>query len=397
MNVLMWLGGSFDRRTPSEHLLVSIIEALYKEGHTVHILQKDTGGDLPSIPKKIRHLGVTTNSIPLKQANKSNFIARYLYDLKYILKCEKLLKNKNNFDVVFLQSNNEAGFITKYIKKKMRLPVLFNVQDIFPYNAAYSGKIKQNGVIFKILRKVQNIGYQYSDIIVTISEDMKKQLIDDGVPEKKIEVVYNWSYQDESYSRDLLDFTIPEQIFDKSKFNVLYAGNIGVMQNVDVLVEAARYLRNENEIQIHIVGDGVYKEKLIEFKEKYDLKNIKFWDMFDSSVAPALYYSADINVIPLAKNIYKTALPSKTATCLACNKPIIFCVGKDSLFCKKIKEECQCPVLDSNDARELASKIISIKSKMIGYDFKSFYEENCSKSKNSLKYINMLENLKKEI
>ena len=42
MKVLMWMGGNFDRRTPSEHLLVAIVQALYADGHTVHIIQKDT-------------------------------------------------------------------------------------------------------------------------------------------------------------------------------------------------------------------------------------------------------------------------------------------------------------------------------------------------------------------
>ena len=393
MKVLMWLGGSFDRRTPSEHLLVSIIEALYKEGHTVHILQKDTGGDLPSIPKKIRHLGVTTECISLKQANKSNFIARYLLDLRYIYKCKKKLKHRKDFDVVFLQSNNEAGFITKYIKKRMNLPVLFNVQDIFPYNVAYSGKIKQNGIIFKALRKVQNVGYRYSDVIVTISEDMKKQLMDDGISEKKIEVIYNWSYQDELYTEDSLDFTIPNQMFDKTKFNVLYAGNIGVMQNVDVLIEAAKFLQTEEDIYIHIVGDGVSKERLIDSKEKYGLKNIKFWDMVDSSVAPALYYSADINVIPLAKNIFKTALPSKTATCLACNKPIVFCIGKDSLFCQKINKQIHYPLLDSNDAKELANTIKKMKNNMNYYDCSELFNQYFKRNINSKKYADIITDL----
>lgn len=395
MKVLMWLGGSFDRRTPSEHLLVSIIEALYKEGHTVHILQKDTGGDLPSIPKKIRHLGVTTECISLKQANKSNFIARYLLDLRYIYKCKKKLKHRKDFDVVFLQSNNEAGFITKYIKKRMNLPVLFNVQDIFPYNVAYSGKIKQSGIIFKALRKVQNVGYQYSDVIVTISEDMKKQLMDDGISEKKIEVIYNWSYQDELYTEDLLDFTIPNQMFDKTKFNVLYAGNIGVMQNVDILIEAAKYLKNKKDIQIHIVGDGIYKKHLIESKEKYGLKNIKFWDILDSSTAPALYYSADINIIPLAKNIYKTALPSKTAICLACNKPIIFCIGEESLFGKKINRGTGCPVINSESPEELVKTINDLKDRNHEIDFTNYYLKYFSKSKNSRKYVELIKDLKR--
>lgn len=395
MKVLMWLSIGLDRRTPSEHLLCSIIESLCENGNSVHILQKNTGGSLPMIPTSVKNLPVTTEIIPCKITRKTNFISRYLSDIIYIYKCKKKLRNKREFDVVFLQSNNVAGFITPFIKKKMKLSVLYNVQDIFPYNALYSRHIKKNGVAFKVLRKIQSIGYKYADKIVTISEDMKKQLIDDGVSEKKIEVVYNWSYQDELYSKDLLDFTIPEQMFDKSKFNVLYAGNIGVMQNVDILIEAAKYLKNKKDIQIHIVGDGIYKKHLIESKEKYGLKNIKFWDILDSSTAPALYYSADINIIPLAKNIYKTALPSKTAICLACNKPIIFCIGEESLFGKKINRGTGCPVINSENPEELVKTINDLKDRNHEIDFTNYYLKYFSKSKNSRKYVELIKDLKR--
>ena len=50
MKVLFWLSGSFDRRGPSEHLLTDMVQALYKKGHTVHILQKNTNGPQDALP-----------------------------------------------------------------------------------------------------------------------------------------------------------------------------------------------------------------------------------------------------------------------------------------------------------------------------------------------------------
>ena len=57
----MWMDGSFDRRTPSEHLLVAIVQALYANGHTVHIVQQNTGGPLDVLPRELVSLGVTTD------------------------------------------------------------------------------------------------------------------------------------------------------------------------------------------------------------------------------------------------------------------------------------------------------------------------------------------------
>ena len=85
MRVLFWMFIGFDRHATSEHLLSAIIERLCEAGHSVHIIQKDTGGDLPIIPEKLSRYDVTTDVIPYQAADKGNFIARYLAELKLSL------------------------------------------------------------------------------------------------------------------------------------------------------------------------------------------------------------------------------------------------------------------------------------------------------------------------
>ena len=86
------------------------------------------------------------------------------------------------------------------------------------------------------------------------------------------------------------------------------------------------------------------------------------------------------------ENVYKTALPSKTATCLACQKPIIFAIGSDSIFGRKAKAETGCSVIESNDANTLAEKILEIKNGKISCHTKELFEKNFSK-KNVMEYV----------
>lgn len=198
MKVLMWMGGNFDRRTPSEHLLVAIVQALYADGHTVHIIQKDTGGPLSKLPSELVELGVTTDCIPCQLASKGNFIARYLVELRYVWKCRRLIKKYRDYDAVFNQSSNVAGFMAFVVKRNMpKARLTYNVQDIFPENAAYIGSVK--GIVYKILSAEQRYAYRHADQIITISEDMKELLIEKGADSQKTEVVYNWSYTDSLY------------------------------------------------------------------------------------------------------------------------------------------------------------------------------------------------------
>ena len=387
MNILFWMFIGFDQHATSEHLLSAVIEQLCKAGHSVHIIQKNTGGSLPAIPEKLHCYRVTTDAIPYRAADKGNFIARYLVELKYINACRKHITT--GYDAVFIQSTNVDGFAVRAVRKKLpKAIVTFNVQDIFPYNLSFSGGLKRNSLVFKTLAAEQRYGYKLSDHVITISEDMKETLVADGVPAEKVDIVYNWSYQDELYED--LDLTPVSHMFDPRYFNIVYAGNIGLMQNVDILIEAANLMKHEKKFWFHIIGNGVYKEKLAARAKEYGITNISFWPMQPPELAPLIYSAADINVIPLVRDVYRTALPSKTATCLACRKPIIFAIGKDSIFAKKAMKEANCPVTESDDPEELMGAIQRVQKGEKGNKAGEFFLRYFQITENSRKYAEII-------
>ncbi len=388
MKVLFWMFIGFDQHTTSEHLLAAVVEQLCKAGHSVHIIQKDLGGNLPAIPETLREYSVTTDRIPFHTVDKTNFVARYLAELKYINESKKYITSE--YDAVFIQSNNEAGFSLRAVRKKLpNAIVTLNVQDVFPYNAVFSGKIKKNSALFKLLASIQRYGYKHSDHIITISDDMRETIINDGIDCAKVKVIYNWSYQNHLYKN--VDTSIISNILDPAYFNVVYAGNIGVMQNVDIIVEAAKLMSEDQTVKFHIIGNGVYKEKLISRASSYGVKNISFWPMQPPKMAPVIYSAADINVIPLVKDVYRTALPSKTATCLACQKPVIFAIGHDSKFGKKVVEEDGCFVVESDSPEELVKAIIMVKNSSDSkVNTGEFFLHNCEKDHNSKMYAKII-------
>ena len=390
MKVLMWLSIGLDRRTPSEHLLKAIVESLYKQGHTVHILQKNTGGEDTSFKDLIEKYCIQVTNISIKKTKKNSFIYRYLLDLIYVFKCKKVLKNEH-YDRVFLQSSNVAGYEMYYLKKfANNVPVLFNVQDIFPENASYVGKLKKKNVLFKFFEYFQHKAYKQASKIITISEDMKNEIVGAGIPESKVHVVYNWGYQDEVYNPVIEKNDVVDSLISNKFFNVVYAGNIGMMQNVDVILESASLLIDNKKIKFHIFGNGLYRSRLEDKARKLNLGNVSFHDMLDKKYAPSIYCKADVNVIPLAKDIYKTALPSKTAICLASQKPIVLAIGKKSIFAQKLSKSTGAPIIDSLDYQKLASIITDFYNNNIEYNSENFYTQNFKLSENSRKYVKVL-------
>lgn len=386
MNVLFWMSNGFDTPFTSEHLLGAVIYSLAMEGHNVHVIQTNQGGKNPELPEYLRLSNITTSFVPYLAPQKSNFIKRYISEIMWHLSCKKVLKEHKNCDALFLQSTTVAGFAIGLARRILgpKCLITFNVQDIFPYNAVFSGNVRRNGFVFKVMAAEQRFGYKRADRIITISEDMKETLIADGVPAEKIEVVYNWSYQDEVYEN--LDFSPVSHMFNSDFFNVVYAGNIGVMQNVDILIEAARLMKDEDNVWFHIIGNGVYKDKLEVRAKEYGLTNISFWPMQPPESAPLIYTAADVNVIPLVKDVYRTALPSKTATCLACGKPIIFAIGKDSKFGQKAMNEAGCPVVEADSAEELVEAIKRVQNGERRNTAGEFYLKYCKMTDNSRIY-----------
>lgn len=388
MKVLMWMDGSFDRRTPSEHLLVAIVQALYANGHTVHIIQQNTGGPLDVLPKELVDLGVTTDCVPCQIVAKGNLAGRYLAGLGYIWRCRKAIWKHRDCEAVFNQSSNAAGvmaFMVKRLLPKVRLT--YNVQDIFPENAAYIGSAK--GIVYKILSAEQRYAYRHADQIITISEDMKELLIEKGADSQKTEVVYNWSYTDSLYRYEDVYSEKIAKFLSTGKFNVVYAGNIGAMQNVDVVVETAKLMQDEEDIHFHIFGDGMYKERLQH--EAEGLSNISFWPMQPSELAPSIYAMADVNVIPLAPNIYRTALPSKTATCIACGKPIVFCIGRESKLLNILEQNGLCAFVPSDDAKCLAESVLNLKKSLKDRTFlDEKFHQYFEREKNSDEYSRLI-------
>ena len=137
-------------------------------------------------------------------------------------------------------------------------------------------------LIYFLQRK--KYAYDKAAEIITISEDIKTELESKGVNGNKIKVVYNWSYQDKPFERSLSMDADIRKLLPRNKFNVVYAGNIGVMQNVEIIIEAARK-SEDPDVLFHIFGDGAYKQKLIE--KASGLNNVKFWPMQPVDKAPA--------------------------------------------------------------------------------------------------------------
>lgn len=157
-----------------------------------------------------------------------------------------------------------------------------------------------------------------------------------GIPEDKVQVIYNWGHEELKAHSDEENVFLKRYPKKPGEFRVVYAGNLGKMQNVELILETAALMKDDRDVSFYIVGGGVNEERLKTFAKEKELSNVTFVEMQPPEEVADLYAAADVNVIPLQKGLIYAALPSKTADCLIAGKPIVTCVDDASEFAKLV-------------------------------------------------------------
>lgn len=328
--------GSFDTQYSDYHIMQDIIVGFLERGYDVNLIQKQYL-DTPQYPQQFeKYLGnqLQVQNICFAKKAKANLKARYLADLSYYRQACHLMK-KNKPDKIFLQSNNTAFFTVFYAKHILKRPLLYNEQDIFPENAFFAGILSESSPVYRVAHALQKYAYKNARGLSTISDDMKSTIVTRyGIPEDKVKVIYNWGHEELQAHGEAENTFLQRYPKKPGEFRVVYAGNLGKMQNVELVLETAALMKDEPDVSFFIVGGGVNEEQLKAFARGKELSNVTFVGMQPSEEVADLYSAADVNVIPLRKGLIYAALPSKTADCLIAGKPIIICVDEESSFAK---------------------------------------------------------------
>lgn len=326
--------GSFDTQYSDYHIMRDIILGLLERGHEVSLIQKQYL-DTPRYPQQFdKYLGkqLQVHNIKFEKKAKADLKARYLADLSYYRQACKWMK-ENKPDKVFLQSCNTAFFTVFYAKHILKCPLLYNEQDIFPENAYFAGILSESSMVYKVAHALQKYAYKNATALSTISDDMKSTIVTRyGISEDKVQVIYNWGHEELKAHSEQDNVFLKKYPKKPGEFRVVYAGNLGKMQNVELILETAALMKGDAGVSFYIVGGGVNEEKLKIFAKEKELNNVTFVGMQPPEEVADLYSAADVNVIPLQKGLVYAALPSKTADCLIAGKPIITCVDENSEF-----------------------------------------------------------------
>lgn len=303
----------------------------------------------------------------------------------------------HDIDVVYLASTPPIqGVMGGLLKKIKGVPFVYNLQDIFPDSMAGTGLARKGGFIWKIGRIIENFTYKHADKIIVISEDFKKNIMAKGVPEDKIVVIYNWVDQNK-----VVDVPREEnKLFDvygldRSKFYITYNGNIGLTQNMDMLLDVAKELQEVYEdIHFVLVGNGAYLDEVKRKVADQQLENVHLLPFQPYEDISHVFSLGDASLVISKPGVGANSVPSKTWSIMSASRPVLANFDENEL--KTIIENNHCGIFTkAGDKDAFKESILTLYNhrelcKEYGHNGRKFVLDNLTREVGTQKYVDVI-------
>ena len=321
------------------------------------------------------------------------------YCLCWIIQLFKGLREKD-IDVVLLASTPPIqGMLGAIIKKHKKVPFVYNLQDIFPDSLVGTGLAKKDGLLWKIGRKIEDFTYRNADKIIVISEDFKKNIMAKGVPEDKIVVVYNWVDQNAVVDVPREENSLFDKYaLDRSKFYVTYSGNIGLTQNMDMLLEVAQELESEvPDIHFVLIGEGAYKKQAETIVKEKKIGNVTFLPFQPYEDISMVFSLGDAGLVISKPGVGANSVPSKTWSIMSASRPVLANFDENEL--KDILAGNECGIFTkAGDKEAFKQSIITLYEnrelcKQYGKNGRQFVMDNLTREVGTQKYVDVIKSV----
>ena len=293
------------------------------------------------------------------------------------------LSFQKKYDIVLVHEPSPItqGFPAIIVKKIQKIPLHFWVLDLWPESLTSAGGIKNKYVLSFFTKMVQYI-YNNSDKLLISSKGFKESIMRKGDYSEKLVYFPNWA--EDSILKGNVDYPIPNL---PEGFKIVFAGNIGVAQDVDSIIKSALILKEKIDIHFVFIGDGRSKGQLEDFVLKNDLdKTVHFLGRFPIDTMKTFFGKADVLLVSLKDEmIFNLTVPAKLQAYLCAKKPILGMLNGEGAA---IINDANCGLsVNAGDSKGLAERILKLyemsseERNILGGNGFKYFEENFTMSK----------------
>jgi colanic acid biosynthesis glycosyl transferase WcaI len=214
-------------------------------------------------------------------------------------------------------------------------PFVFNIQDVFPDVAVELGMIT-NPTVIRVAERLERVTYRLADAVTVLSDDLRDNVAAklNGHRTDRVRVIPNFVDTVRIAPRERENAYRAEHGLT-GKTVVMYAGNVGFSQSLDLVLAAATAHADDPDLVFVINGGGSARPDLE--RQAAGLANVRFIDMQPKERLPELLAAADVHVVPLKRGLARSSVPSKLYSILAAGRPIVASVDMGTEVAKVVE------------------------------------------------------------
>ena len=286
-----------------------------------------------------------------------------------------------------------SGLLAILLAKLKGAKTIYNVQEIYPDLLINLGHLK-NTFLINFLKRLERFVYNSSNAVTTIDKQFYNTIKPRIKQESNLHIIPNFVdtdlYVTESSTK------LPAEFLNEPGFtNMLYAGNIGLAQEWDLVLNLAKEIRDEF-ITIWIIGEGVKKEYLKSQIEKHQLSNIKLLPYQDRKYMPAINLFADFHFIAMDKSMENEGFPSKVYSIMASGKPMVVVSSETTPISTFLREASAALLVTNHSLLDFKNAVLKLDADKdlrvsLGLNGRNIITQNHTKDKVTNQYICLIE------
>ncbi len=315
-----------DHASTAQHL-ADLAEHLAARGHDVHVLC-GRGGYKPGVARPARreaHNGVTIHRVDTTSLGRKSTLTRMVDYLSFYVRACILALLLPRFDVVTtLTTPPIIGLLGTLLRRLKGSKHAYWSMDLHPDASIALGRMSPRNPVVARLAWVSDAVYRQADKVVVLGPYMADRVAAKGVRRDRLATIPVWSRRDEIYPIPREGHELRGSLGLADKFVAMYSGNLGLAHSFAEMIEAARRLRDRDDMVFLFVGEGPRLAEVRSAKEAEGLDNIRLLDYFPRGQLHASLSVADVHLISMRAEMTGVVVPGKLYGAMASGRPTLF-------------------------------------------------------------------------
>jgi len=318
------------------------------------------------IPRHIDHRGIRITRVWGTRFPKLNLPGRIINQITFAVSVFFYLLFDRSKRPVMVLTNPPFLAVSCALLRTLRIgnPYIYLIFDVYPDTAVHLGLLKKRGLLTRIWNRTNAFVFKHSAAIIVIGRCMRDviaaKIKSHERNGEKIHNIHVWSDDRLILSARGKPNPFLEKWNLKDKFVVGYFGNMGRFHDLETIMEAAKILKEQENIVFLFVGEGQKKQYAMDFTAKWHLTNCRFHTYVDRENLGFSLSTANLSLVSLSAGQEGLSVPSKTFASMAAGVPIIAIMSPKSEIARIVVEnECGL-VVELDDPEKLANTILSL-------------------------------------